>query len=103
MRSESGKTVDEPAVRMSPLTASGAYLATASSGAAAAVGAGATTVDAGAADVPAVPEQAVRERLRVASIHKTERIDFIISFFLLQSCLSVSSYQPAFKGTGRIG
>jgi hypothetical protein len=86
MRSERGKTVEEPAVIMSPETASGAYIAIGSSttvavgstttGASVAVGSAGAVVGATVAGVP----QAASKRLMATTINNNERTVLDISF-----------------------
>jgi hypothetical protein len=90
MRSESGKTVEDPAAIMSPVTASGAYIAIASS-AGAAVGSGGAVVGSGAvvgataggASVVAAPPHAARIKLIVTSTNMNVRTELVISTILL--------------------
>jgi hypothetical protein len=87
MRSESGKTVDEPAAMMSPVTASGAYIAIESSGAAsaggAAVGSGGAEVGSttGGASVVDASPHAVRIKLIATSTNMNVRTKLVISAF----------------------
>src|ERR1700752_2482776 len=89
MRSESGKTVDEPAVTISPVTASGAYIAIGSSVGAAVGSAGAAVGSAGAvvgsttgASVAGAPHAASR-KLITMNTNINVRTNLVISFLLL--------------------
>ncbi len=92
MRSVSGKTVEEPAVMMSPETASGAYIASGSSagasvgGSVAGISAAGTSV--GSASVGAgawvvAGAQAASTKLITTKTNINERTNLVISFFSL--------------------
>src|SRR5215211_1796171 len=103
MRSESGNTVEEPALTISPETASGAYIANGSStGASVAVGSAGALVGstgavvgstAGGASVDvAAPPHAASTKLIAISTNINERTNLVISTFSFFYMLL--SYQP---------
>jgi hypothetical protein len=107
MRSESGKTVEEPAVAISPETASGAYIASASStgawaaatasvaGASLAAGASAFSVGAGA-------PQATSTKLSAITVKTNERTNLDIFLFSYKFSI-LRCYQGEFNVNGRMG
>jgi hypothetical protein len=109
MRSESGKTVEEPAVTMSPETASGAYIAIPSSVGTAVGSAGAAAGSAGAvvgsttgASVAAAPPQAASTKLIRTNTNMNGRTNLVISIFSLVF-YTLKSYQAGFKNKRRTG
>src|SRR4030095_3452504 len=110
MRSESGNTVDEPAVIMSPVTASGAYMAIGSSvgavvgSAGAEVAAGSVGAEVGStgASVGVEEPQAASKRLMATNTNSNGRTNLVISISPI-IFYTLKSYQSAFKVKRRTG
>src|SRR5215216_4144361 len=108
MRSESGKTVDEPAVTISPETASGKYIASGSSAGASVAAAGAAVGSEGAdvgsttgTSVAVAPPHAASIKLIAKSTNINGRTNLVISIFLLRFFIQLKSYQRGFKDKRR--
>src|SRR5215207_3441888 len=112
MRSESGKTVDEPAVTILPETASGKYITSGSSAGAsvaAAVGSAGAAVGSEGADVGSTtgasvavaPPHAASIKLIAKSTNINGRTNLVISIFLLRFFIQLKSYQRGFKDKRR--